>query len=147
MKHLEICEADSSIALERCLEIRNRVFCIEKGVPKSIETDKYDCMNEICNHFLIIYDKKDIGTIRCLHTSKNTVRIQRFCLLKDYRGLGLGKAIVENIENHYKNQGVTKIEMDAKYEVSKFYEKCGYSQISDIFMEANVKRVKMLKEI
>ncbi len=147
MNNMEVCKANNMSALERCLKIRDKVFTCEKGVPKEIEVDEYDSLNEKCNHFLIEYKGADIGTIRGLYTSKTTIKIQRFCLLKEYRGLGLGKAVIAHIENYYKNIGVVKIEMDAKYNVAGFYEKCGYKIISDVFIEANIEHIKMMKEI
>lgn len=147
LKHIEFCKADNIVTLERCLEIRNTVFCVEKGVPREIEVDEHDCLSEICNHFLIRYEENDAGAIRCLYTSSDTIRIQRLCFLKEYRGLGLGKALIEYIEAYYRNRGITKITLDSKYEVSGFYEKCGYKKISDVFIEANVEHIKMMKEI
>lgn len=147
MKNIEIYEAFNKDILERCLEIRDKVFSVEKGVPKEIEVDKFDCLNESCSHFLISYQNKDAGTIRCLHISNDIAKIQRFCFLKEYRGLGFGKSVIEYIENYYKKQGFATIEMDAKYEVCGFYEKCGYKKVSDIFIEANIKHIKMMKKI
>ncbi len=147
MKKLEIRKVENQSLLERCMKIRNQVFTLEKGVSKEIEVDENDCLNERCNHFLIQYEEKDIGTIRCLHTPENTIRIQRFCFLKAYRGMGFGKTVMAYLENYYKNEGVTEIEMDAKYEVFSFYEKCGYRKISDVFIEADIEHVKMRKEI
>ena len=147
MKNIEIYNVEDKNVLERCLEIRDKVFSVEKGVPKEIEVDQFDCLNESCSHFLIRYQNKDVGTIRCLYTSKDTVRIQRFCFLKEYRGLGLGKSVIEYIEHYYKKQGFAAVEMDAKYEVCGFYEKCGYKKVSDVFIEANIEHIKMMKEI
>lgn len=147
MKNIEMTKIADKEMLERCLEIRDKVFTIEKGVPKEIEVDQFDCLNESCSHFLIRYQNVDVGTIRCLHTSKDTVKIQRFCLLKEYRGFGLGKNVIEYIEKYYKEQGFATIEMDAKYEVCGFYEKCGYRKVSGVFIEANIEHIKMMKEI
>lgn len=147
MKNIEICKADNTYILERCLNVRSEVFIIEKGVPKEIEVDNYDTLNEQCNHFLLKYNGIDVGAIRCLHISADAIQIQRLCFLKEYRKLGLGRTVIEYIENYYGNQGVTEVRLDAKYEVSGFYEKCGYKKISDIFIEANIEHIKMMKEI
>lgn len=146
MSDLEICLTDNSDDLKQCLEIRNAVFTMEKGVPKEIEVDEYDCLNELCDHFLIKHQGNSAGTLRCFYLSESTIKIQRFCFRKGYRKLGLGKAALEYIENYYGNQGITKIVIDAKYEVCGFYEKCGYKRVSDIFMEADIEHVKMTKE-
>ncbi|MDE7445197.1 MAG: GNAT family N-acetyltransferase [Lachnospiraceae bacterium] len=147
MDNIEIYKVVDTDALEQCLEIRNRVFTLEKGVPPNIEVDQYDCLNKSCTHFLVKYSKNDIGTVRCLYTATGNIQIQRFCFLKEYRGLGLGKIVIKYIEDYYKTQGAQIIEMDAKYEVFGFYEKCGYKKVSEVFIEANIEHVKMMKQI
>ena len=147
MKNIEVLKVVNKDMLKQCLKIREEVFTLEKGVPKEIEVDEYDCLNGLSNHFLIKSQNNDIGTIRCLCILKDTIKIQRFCFLEEYRGLGFGKIVMEYIENYYRNQGIRKIEMDAKYEVFGFYEKCGYERVSDIFMEVNIEHVKMMKRI
>lgn len=147
MENFTVQLADSPERLRRCLQIRTAVFTVEKMVPKEIEVDACDCLESTCDHFLIQSHGTDVGTIRCMHVSDNTIRVQRFCFLKEYRGLGLGKAVMRYIEDYYCRRKVIKIELDAKYEVYGFYEKCGYKRISDIFIEANIEHVKMLKEL
>lgn len=111
----------SGKSLERRLKIRNSVFIVEKGVPEEI--DEYDSLNEMCAHFLVRYQNTDVGTVRCLDTSEGTLKIQRFCILREYRGSGPGREVLEYVENEYKNQRVATIEMDTKYEAFGFYEK------------------------
>ena len=147
MKNIEIYEVVNKDMLEHCLEIREKVFSIEKGVPKEIEVDKFDCLNESCSHFLVRYQNNDVGTVRCFYISDDAVKIQRFCFLKEHRGLGLGKSVMEYMEGNYRNRGFAVIEMDAKYEVCGFYEKCGYKVVSDVFIEANIPHIKMMKEL
>lgn len=144
---VEILKADDIPAIRRCMEIRRNVFIIEKGVAEEIEIDEYDCVNDMCEHFLVRYEDRDVGTVRCLHTSDDTVRLQRFCFLKSCRGMGLGRTVIEYIENHCRDEGITTVEMDAKYQAFRFYEKCGYEKASEVFIEAGVEHVKMIKEI
>lgn len=147
MNNIEIYKAKNEEILKRCLKIRDSVFIVEKGVPKEIEVDQYDSLNERCAHFMVRYQNTDAGTVRCLNISEDTLKIQRFCILKEYRNSGLGREVLGYIENEYKKQGFATVEMDAKYEVYGFYEKCGYRKVSDVFMEANVQHVKMMKNI
>lgn len=147
MPSLQIWRADDTALLARCLKIRNAVFTVEKGVPEAIEVDAYDCLRENCDHFLIRYDEQDIGAIRCLKTKAGTIRIQRFCFFKAYRGLGLGKAVMESLEEAYREVGAAAVELDAKYAVSGFYEKCGYQKVSGVFIEAGIEHVKMIKAL
>lgn len=147
MNDIRIILAETMEQLERHLKIRKAVFTVEKNVPKDIEVDEYDRLGACCNHFLIQYHHYDVGAVRCLHTTKGIIRIQRFCFLKEYRGLGLGKITMNYIEDYYRQKGKTTVEMDAKYEVCRFYEKCGYKRISDVFTEAGIPHITMIKKL
>lgn len=146
MKSLVIIQAKTQEDLEECLTIRRAVFQIEKQVPAEIEIDEHDSLNNDYHHFLVIYDNKKVGALRC-KLRKEGIRLQRFCFLKEYRNLGLGKETVKYIEAFYKQSGTKKIEMDAKYEVYPFYEKCGYICVSEPFIEAGIKHIAMEKTI
>lgn len=143
---IKICKAENISDLEKCLNIRYQVFTVEKGVPKDIEVDSFDNLESVCHHFLILKDNEPCGTLRCMNV-EDSVKVQRFCILKDFRNLGIGKTAMEFVEEFYKKIGKMKIQMDSKYSVYKFYEKCGYKQVSDVFMEANIGHIKMIKEI
>lgn len=134
--------------LEECLNVRRAVFQVEKGIPRDIDIDSHDCINDVCEHFLIRYDNKSVGTVRCkLDVEEGEIRLQRFCVLSDYRKFGLGRKMLEFIEVYFKNKGFEWIRLDSKFAVHCFYEKSGYRVVSDVFMEAGVEHVKMEKRI
>jgi predicted GNAT family N-acyltransferase len=142
---MKIIKATNNNELKRCLNIRNEVFTIEKGISKEIEVDENDNLNSGYDFFIATYNDKDVGALRCIKASNDTVKIQRFCVLKQYRKQGVGKQILEEIEYYYKSREITKLELDAKFSVCSFYEKCGFKKVSDIFIEAGVEHVKMVK--
>lgn len=147
MNNLEITKVEDKTSLNECLKIRNKVFVKEKNVPKEIEVDKYDTLDNECDHFIIEYKNKYVGTLRCLHENNNIIKLQRFCFFKEYRNLGLGKQALEYIENYYKLKNKKIIKMNAKYQVYKFYEKCEYKNNSEVFIEADIEHIEMIKEI
>lgn len=144
---LHVIAAKDSRLLAECLKIRNTVFTLERGVPQEIEVDSQDISDGECDHFLIEYEGKSAGALRCMRTGESVVKLQRFCILKEFRLLGLGRKTVAYIEDHYREMGISRIEMDAKYEAYKFYEKCGYQIKSEPFMEAGILHVKMRKDL
>lgn len=144
---IQMIRADSADVLARCLRIRELVFTLEKGVPKEIEVDGNDRLDGVCGHFLVILDGRDVGAARLMPAAENAVRIQRFCILKEFRGLGLGRRMIGLLENICRREGAVTMEMDAKLEAAPFYEKCGYERVSGVFTEAGVEHVKMKKEI
>lgn len=145
MPFIELILAQDADTLARCLRVREAVFTIEKGVPKEIEVDALDCLNETCEHFLIRCGGKDAGALRCSYTPENAAHIQRFCILKECRGRGLGKAALEQVESHCRSRGCRAVELDAKLSAAGFYEKCGYETVFGTFIEAGVEHVKMRK--
>lgn len=146
-KKIEIITAEDEAVLARCLKIREEVFTSEKGVPKEIEVDSSDCLNGACVHFLIRFGGADAGAFRCARVQENAVRLQRLCVLKEFRAHGLGKAALELLESRCRKDGCAAIELDAKLDASPFYEKCGYRKVSEPFIEADIPHVKMKKEL
>lgn len=138
--------AKNQTGLERCLDLRREVFTVERGVPGSIERDEFDVLDGPCHHFLILRDGKAVGAFRCRREG-DTVRLQRFCVLKNCRRNGCAKEAVRLMERHYRAEGVCRIELDAKFEVHGFYKKCGYQTVSEPFEEAGIPHVKMEKAI
>ena len=133
--------------LDLCLQVRNTVFTVEKKIPKEIEVDKNDTLNSKCDHFYMEYDGKPTGALRCMRISDDTVKLQRFCILREDRKRGLGREMIASVEEYYRNNSFTRVELDAKYEAFGFYEKCGYRRNSDLFEEAGIPHVKMVKEL
>lgn len=145
---MELIFADREDLLNECLKIRNTVFIVEKGVPKELEIDEYDIQGGLCGHFLLKEKDNYIGAFRCMKLDKNTVKLQRFCFLKEYRGRGVGKQALEKFEEYLTECGIIKeIVLDAKFEVHGFYEKCGYEKVSGVFEEAGIPHIRMKKEL
>ena len=144
---LEIKIIETIEDLEKALKIRREVFVEEHNVPESIELDEFDTLGVGCMHFLALYDNKPVGTLRANLTIKDTVKIQRFCFLPEYRKSGFGKLLIEFAENELIKKGYKNFFLEAKFSVHPFYEKCGYKKVSDIFYEVGVPHVKMEKLI
>ena len=143
---IHVTRAQTQDELERCFAMRHAVFCVERGVSPDIERDEWDALSPDCGHFLIQGNGVDIGALRCRYAG-DAASIQRFCVLKEDRGGGRGRAVLEAVEDWCRGTGIGRIELDAKFEVCGFYEKCGYTKISAPFEEAGIPHVKMAKEL
>lgn len=144
---VQVVRADTEKLLERSRWVRKEVFTLEKGIPQANETDERDCLEGGCEHFLILHNGKDAGAFRCIYVSESVVRLQRFCILKEVRGLGIGREALKAMESCYRGRGIGRIELDAKFQVEGFYQSCGYQTVSGIFEEAGVLHVRMRKNI
>ena len=132
---------------ERCLAIRRAVFVREQKVPENIEIDELDAADAVCDRFLILCDGRDAGTFRCFFETPTSVHLQRFCILKEYRCRGLGKAAIDHAERFYAEKGAVEITLNAQCSAAGFYERCGYVAVSDVFYEAGIPHRKMVKPL
>lgn len=135
-----------------CTAIRRRVFVEEQGVPIELEIDEFDEPGSRCEHFLmLVHDESGeflpIGAFRAYFETEDTVHLQRFCILKEYRGYGYGRAALRYVEHYYMKKGARRITFGAQCTAVPFYEKCGYSCVSDIFLDAGMPHRTMEKEI
>ncbi len=120
--------------------IREIVFIREQQVPTDLEWDEFDCISA---HALAYdADGNSVGTGRLLPDG----HIGRMAVLKQWRGKGFGRAILQQLLNHAKNQGIKTIELNAQITAIKFYEKFGFQVTEKIFMDANIPHIKMQLE-
>jgi predicted GNAT family N-acyltransferase len=124
-----------------CMEIREHVFIDEQNVPEDLEKDAFD-KNAL---FLIaLLDNKPAGTCRiCIEG--NFAKLERVAVLKEVRGLGIGKSLIlkslEMIKNEFKGK-VAKT--NAQAHALAFYRSLGWEVVSKQFMEAGIPHFTML---
>ena len=137
MCEFELIPVTTQLQLDTCLMIRNEVFILEKRVAREIEVDANDVLFSGCEHFLFEYAGNAVGACRCLVQEKTTLRLQRFCVRWPYRGTGIAKQALFAVEAHYRAQGFSRVELDAKHNASGFYLSCGYDICSAPFLDVN----------
>lgn len=130
--------------LEKEFYIRKEVFVKEQGVPEEIELDEFDTLKAPCEHILLEVDGKAVGTGR-IRTVDDCGKLERICILKPYRNLGLGKVIVKELEQIAKEQGLKKVKLHGQSHAKEFYERLGYEVKSDEFMEEGIPHYLMEK--
>lgn len=91
--------------------IRTEVFMKEQKFE-----NEFDELDEKCRH-LIVYDTdKPVGNCRFYKENNDSYVIGRIAVLLDYRGLGIGRIIVQKAEEYIKEIGgkevnVTKLRL------------------------------------
>lgn len=130
--------------LEHAFFVRRKVFVEEQGVPLSLELDEFD---ETASHFVVYKGDSPIGAGRIRETNKGIGKVERVCVLPEYRGLHLGKLIMQALEDHGANQGYEKIVLNAQSYAIPFYENIGYVITSPEFMDADIPHRAMEKKI
>ncbi|WP_328803650.1 GNAT family N-acetyltransferase [Paenibacillus puerhi] len=140
--------ATSKEHLEQCLQVRMEVFVKEQQVPVELEIDEFDASWEACRHFLLLDSDRPVAAARYRMYDENTAKLQRIAVLAAYRGFGLGRRIIEVMENEIRSLGVGFIILDGQTHAESFYRKLGYVTVSDEpFLDAGIWHVRMKKRV
>ena len=121
--------------------IRETVFVSEQGVPVELE---WDGLDPHCAHVLARNDLGDaIGTARMQADGT----IGRMAVLKDWRGRGVGHALLQRLLDLGAKQGLSRVTLAAQTYAIGFYEQAGFHVISDPFMDAGIPHRLMSREL
>ncbi|WP_431029268.1 GNAT family N-acetyltransferase [Lysinibacillus sp. LZ02] len=124
--------------------VRKKVFVEEQGVPVHLELDEFD---ETAKHFIVQDGEKTIAAARAREVSPGIGKVERVCVLKDYRGKRLGILIMEHVEKDAIQYGWTTLKLNAQSYAVPFYEKLGYVVTSPEFLDAYIPHRAMEKNI
>lgn len=131
--------------LRVAIAIRKEVFVKEQGVPLEDEFDEFDTLNGQCEHILVFYSEQPVGTGR-IRFLDGFGKLERICIIEPFRKFGLGKIIINALEDIAKEKGVHKVKLHGQTQAEGFYKKLGYRTSSNVFMEAGIPHILMLKE-
>lgn len=132
---------------EKAYAIRCKVFIEEQNVPEEIEMDEYD-QHADTKHLLLINDKGDaVGTARFRPYGDGILKIERVAVLAEQRGSGAGRMIMEAIEKEAQKAGYKCMKLGAQLHARPFYESLGYQPYGEVYVEAGIEHIDMLKRI
>jgi len=120
--------------LSQLKNIREKVFIQEQKVTPQLE---WDGMDEKAIHFLVFNDKAAIGCARAI-VIKDHMQLGRMAVLKEYRGQGVGGALIEKAMTIAKLNQLSAIYISAQCHAIDFYKKFGFEVKSDIYLDAEI---------
>lgn len=124
--------------------IRKVVFVEEQHVPTDLEYDEFE---RTAIHFVTYDEDKPVGAGR-LRFVDGVAKVERICILPSYRGKSVGRRLMETIEQEAHKQGYNTFKLNAQVQAMPFYEKLGYTNISqETFMDAGIPHVEMRKSV
>lgn len=128
--------------LQAAFQIRELVFVVEQEVEAAEEYDEFETTSV---HFLAVLEGAPVGTARWRFTS-NGVKMERFAVLKEARGKGVGQALVaavlKDIEMHPDGKGKKRY-LHAQIHAMPLYAKFGFQQVGEQFEECAILHYKM----
>lgn len=123
--------------------IRKLVFVNEQNVPLSIELDEHD---EAAIHFVGYIDGEPMSASR-LRIIEHYGKLERISVLKQYRGNGYGKKMIQKMEERILEANVSHSKLNAQTHAVDFYKKLGYKVTSKPFNDAGIPHVTMEKQL
>lgn len=134
----------NTVELYELLKLRSEIFVVEQNcVYLDIDDKDYKA-----HHLFLLADEKLAGYTRLLPagTSYAEVSIGRVVVSAKYRGLKLGKILMEqSIKSCHMIFPASPIRIGAQQHLTKFYNSLGFEVASDAYDEDGIMHVEMLK--
>lgn len=111
--------------------IRFTVFVEEQGVPCEIELDEQDAL---AIHAVAFDQETAVATGRLLPDG----HIGRMAVLKEWRGRGIGSAILGELIEAARRHGNREIALSAQVRAVEFYRAHGFRAEGDVYDEAGI---------
>lgn len=129
-----------SEAHAEAMRIRESVFVEEQGVPAELELDHHDPQ---CVHALARDETgRAVGTGRLLppesHGARIVSHVGRMAVLKEWRGRGVGGALLARLIDAARERGDTEIALSAQIHAQGFYRAHGFLEEGEEFTEAGI---------
>ena len=126
----------------RAFMVRWVVFCGEQGVRYDIEHDEFE---DAAVHVLGEIDGEPVaaGRLRCL---PDYAKLERIAVRAPWRGHGIGSEVTRLLLRLAREQGYSCCRMNAQAYLEEFYGRFGFRAVGEIFMEAGIEHVSMVRE-
>ncbi|MDX1597090.1 MAG: GNAT family N-acetyltransferase [Marinobacter sp.] len=119
--------------------IRQRVFVEEQNVPPELEWDDTD---DIADHYLAITeDNEPAAVARVFSTLEETAHIGRMAVLPEFRGKGVGEALLRHLISE--TSRYEELKLSAQEYAIPFYQRSGFHVCSDLYDDAGIPHVDM----
>ena len=125
------------------LELRERVFCGEQGVPLAAERDGRD---DEALHVVAFGDGSLLGTCRVL-VDGEVARLGRMAVAPEARGAGVGSAVLREAERLAARAGARRMTLHAQTAARAVYERAGYEPPGAEFGQGGIDHITMEKPL
>ena len=125
----------------RLRAVRLAVFVVEQNIPEELE---WDAMDAVSIHVLAEDPGgTPIGCARLLPDG----HIGRVAVLSDWRGRGVGAALLERLIAVARARGDTRVVLNAQEQAMPFYARFGFVPEGEAFMEADIPHRAMARTL
>ena len=123
--------------------VRGIVFIDEQKCPYSLEIDEHEHSSL---HILGEDESGEPYAAARIRFFGDYAKLERIAIRKEWRGTGLGLELVEYMVSVAEKRGFRKYKMHAQSHLQSFYGKLGFKPHGDLFDEAGIEHITMIKE-
>jgi Predicted acyltransferase len=123
---------------EKAFEIRRKVFVEEQGCNPDLDVDCFDAQ---AVHLLVYVDRLPVATGRIYYDGAH-FRIGRLCVLKEYRGQGIGDLAIRLLLLKAFSWA-NDIHIGAQKYAKDFYTRFGFKEYGEEYLDENIPHIHM----
>jgi predicted GNAT family N-acyltransferase len=140
---IAVIEITTRAQMDQAWALRRLVFIEEQHVPEEIEMDEDDAH---AFHAIALDGGTPVGCGRMLRHGEE-IKIGRMAVLRERRGGGIGRRVLEFLMDAARRQGYRKVILHAQLTAEGFYLRNGYTPVGEIFEEAGIAHRLMEHEL
>ena len=125
---------------DKIMSLRLKVFVDEQQVDPKLEIDGID---PHCIHAIAL-DGTNVIACGRMQTDGH---IGRVAVEKNHRRKGIGKSIMIALHEEAQRRGIKELWLGSQVSATPFYENLGYTTSGEIFVEADIDHIKMVKTL
>lgn len=135
--------------------LRHEVFVVGQDVPPELERDDLD---EDADHAIAVSAGDVVGTGRLVvgridelgrlePGTQQVATVGRMAVAASQRRTGTGAKLLARLEELARERGLATVELHAQVQARRFYERAGYQQFGEVYLEAGIEHVGMRKRL
>jgi predicted N-acetyltransferase YhbS len=128
----------------RARDLRERVLRKPLGLALREIDVRSDAEEE---HFCAVTEGRVIACVLFKPLDERTMKLRQMAVDPEFQKTGIGSHLVRFAEDSARVNGVEKIVMDARADVTPFYEKLGYAAEGGVFESVGIPHQKMMKSL
>jgi len=126
-------------------DLRYRILRAPWGEPEGSEVDE---MEDQCFHIIAMDNQKTIAVGRLQYNSADEAQIRYMAVEKEYEGNGIGRMLVNALEQQARNKKISTVILDAREPAVCFYQKLGYSiEKKSYVLFDEIQHFRMIKQL
>ena len=108
-----------------------------------------DDIENLCCHLIAVDKERNvIGVARLQSNNMNEAQIRYMAIDTDHQNMGVGRALMDRLEDHALSLGHDHIVLDARENATGFYTKLGYStEAKSYLLFGEIQHFRMYKQL